>query len=133
VSYPFNAEKHTQNIVYWDESLPREDSVELLFTDGIIVTSYNGIPVDWGKKPLVFLPPGETVIAMDFNAHGAGSVIFNGNGSFVRNFKAGDRYLIRGWYQNDKGGILFWDMEVNKRIKEMDFYPFPKSGKTVLE
>jgi hypothetical protein len=135
MSYPIKAENYTSNIVYWDENLPREESVELaLFSAGLTVTSYNGIPVDWGKKPLVFLPPGPTVFTLNLTKFDTGSVIVNGSTIFAWDFKAGDRFNLHGWNRG-KPGLLLWNMDVEKNFGEYDFYPFPKSepGQTVLE
>ncbi|MDR2313823.1 MAG: hypothetical protein LBE02_04745 [Spirochaetaceae bacterium] len=132
-SYPIKAENLTKNIHYWDENLPREESVELLFCEGLVITSYNGIPVDWGKRALVFLPPGETVFTVDLNKLDARGILYNGNSSFVWNFKAGDRFLLYGWIRYGKPGLLLWDLQVRKKPIDMDFFPFPEPKKTVLE
>ncbi|MDR1308087.1 MAG: hypothetical protein LBK74_11005 [Treponema sp.] len=133
-SYPVKAENFTQNIVYWDENLPREESVELaFFAPGLTVTSYNGIPVEWGKKPLVFLPPGPAAFTVDLARFDTTGVLLNGSSAFVWNFKAGDRYSIQGGTRNGKPGILLWNLEVKTKTEDMDFFPFPEPGKTVLE
>jgi hypothetical protein len=135
-SYPIKAENYTSNIVYWDENLPREESVELLLAqEGFTVTSYNGVPVDWGKKPLVFLPPGPTVFTLSLTKFDTTTVILNGSTIFVWDFKAGDRFNLHGWSRYGKPGIILWNMEVKKNFGEYDFYPFPESepGQTVLE
>ncbi|MDR0587122.1 MAG: hypothetical protein LBG26_07775 [Treponema sp.] len=132
-SYPINAENYTKNIHYWDESLPREESVELFFGAGLSATSYNGVSVDWGEKALVFLPPGETVFTLDLNKLSTSSGIYNGSSSFVWNFRAGDRFALYGWKRDGKLGLLLWSMDVKKDWDEYDFFPFPESGRTVLE
>jgi hypothetical protein len=114
VSYPLKAENYTKNIHYWDESIPKEESVELFFLDGLIPTSYNGVPVDWGKKPLVFLPSGPTVITVDLNKLDTGGVLYSGDSIFVWNFKAGDRFALRGWRRDGKPGLLLHDMQLKK-------------------
>jgi hypothetical protein len=133
-SYPLKAENYAKNIVYWDEDLPREESVELLLAqDGLTVTSYNGIAVDWGKKPLVFLPPGPTVFTVELTNLDTGYTLLSGNSIFAWDFKAGDRFNLRGWARDGKYGILLWDMQVKKDFADMDFFPFPEPEKTVLE
>ncbi|MDR3173559.1 MAG: hypothetical protein LBU19_04850 [Treponema sp.] len=153
-SYPIVGEKHTSNIHYWDENLPREESVELGFGflgvggDDLTVTSYNGIPVDWGRKPLVFLPPGETVFTVDYSIAVGGNTLHNGSSIFAWNFKAGDRFILLGAVKvgdkiiqvraggptkEDRLGIILWDMDVKKDWDEYDFVPFPAPEKTILE
>jgi hypothetical protein len=132
ISYPVSAEKFAKNIHYWDENLPREESVELLIGDEFVVTSYNGIPVNWGGLTLVFLPPGETIFSLDIRIH-TGYKIYSGNSIFLWNFKAGDRFKISGVEKDGKAGVLLWNLDVKKEFEEYDFFPFPESGKTVLE
>jgi hypothetical protein len=134
MSYPIKTENYTKNIHYWDESIPREESVELaFFAAGITPTSYNGIPVDWGKKPLVFLPPGDTVITVDLDKFDTAGVLYSGNTVLVWNFKAGDRFSVQGLHRDGKPGFLLYDLDVKKKWEEYDFFPFPEQGKTVLE
>jgi hypothetical protein len=135
-SYPIRADNRTKNIVYWDENLPREESVELAFlADHLTVTSYNGISVDWGKKPLVFLPPGPTFFTVDIHAEfdfGMSTTRYTGNSVFIWDFKAGDRYLIQVGVRElepgvEKPGVVLWDMEVKRTYTDMEFFPFPES------
>jgi hypothetical protein len=136
-SYPIKAENYTKNIVYWDESLPREESVELAFmADHLTVTSYNGIAVDWGKKPLVFLPPGPTVFTVKIDAD-VGYTHYSGESIFAWDFKAGDRYSLqvgeRAIDSKAVAGVVLWNMEVKMKYADMEFFPFPVPEKTVLE
>ena len=152
-----NPEKYITNLRYWDENLPKEESVELAFPHigygnrsvGLTVTSYNGIPVNWSGDIIVFLPPGETVLTVDFYIDssitnpsalvGTGSaytrVYLKSRGSsiFTRNFKAGDRFSLFPELRNGKPGVVLLDMGVKKKPEEYEFVPFPEPGKIILE
>jgi hypothetical protein len=135
-TYPINTEKYTGNVVYWDENLPREESVELLlFSTGLTVTSYNGVPVNWGEKPRVFLPSGPAVFTLDLNRLDVVSVYMTGSTIFVWDFKAGDRFSVTGWTRDKKPGLMLLSLNEKKELNEQDFYPFPElePEKTVLE
>jgi hypothetical protein len=131
-SYPIKAGTLTQNKHYWDESAAEDQSVELFFATGLDATSYNGIPVEWGKKANVFLPPGQTVFTLDLS-FSTGYTTYSGNSIFAWNFKAGDRFILQGWARDGKPGVLLWNMDVKKKWEEYDFFPFPEQGKTILE
>jgi hypothetical protein len=70
---------------------------------------------------------------VDLDKLDTGGVLYSGNSIFIWNFKAGDRFALRGWRRDSKPGILFQDMQVKKEFEDMDFFPFPEPGKTVLE
>jgi hypothetical protein len=131
-SYPIKSDSLTDNQQYWDESLSKEESVELFIVEGITVTSYNEISVDWGRKALVFLPPGETVFIMDLKFR-YGNTIYSGSSIFAWNFKAGSRFALQGWVKDGKPGIILADLDVKRKPEECDFFPFPEKGKTVLQ
>jgi hypothetical protein len=117
---------------YWDKNLPPEESVLLTIPDWeITVTSYNGMPVDWGRNISVYLPPGEIVLTMKFYMRGS-DTIYNGESTFTRDFKAGDKFTLLGWIQDDKPGVLLFDKPIvlvgGKDISgKSEFFPFPKT------
>jgi hypothetical protein len=137
VSYPINAERYTQNIRYWDESAPKEESVELFIRRGMTVTSYNGIPVDWGQNVLVYLPPGEVFFTVDLDFYAVNNTHYTGDSVFAWNFKAGDRFLLlamlQGMKQDGKPGVGVGNMDIKQGYEEYGFFPFPESGRRVLE
>ncbi|MDR1388557.1 MAG: hypothetical protein LBJ31_01080 [Treponema sp.] len=131
VSYPLNSRSFSHNRLYWDKNMPVDQSVELCLMQGLTATSYNGIPVNWGFKPNIFLPTGQTALALDLN-YWLGQTNVKGDAVFVWNFKAGDRFILHGWRRDGKLGILLWNMDVKKELAEYDFFPFPES-KMILE
>jgi hypothetical protein len=128
------------SIHYWDKNLPPEESVLLNIDWEIMVTSYNGVPVDWGRNISVYLPPGEIVLTMKFYILGSGT-IYSGESTFTRDFKAGDKFSLLGWAQDGKPGILLFDKPIilsgEKVTGKSEFFPFPfseqETGKIVLE
>ncbi|MDR0638736.1 MAG: hypothetical protein LBG27_07545 [Spirochaetaceae bacterium] len=136
-SYPIDPQRFTNNIHYWDESVPKEESIELYIGQGLTVTSYNGIPVDWGKTPVVYLPPGEVVFTLELDFYAINNTTYSGNSIFVWNFKAGDRFwlvaMLQGMKQDGKPGIGLMNLDVKQKYEEYDFFPFPESGRRVLE
>ncbi|MDR1388559.1 MAG: hypothetical protein LBJ31_01090 [Treponema sp.] len=130
-SYPINVDRLTSNKQYWDNDLPREQSVELYILYGLKPTSYNGVEVNWGAKPDVFLPPGRAVLTLDLNFTYY-YTNYKGNNVFVWDFKAGDRYMLYGWERDGKPGVMLFDMDVKKNEEDQYFFPFPES-KIILE
>ena len=102
--YAENPEKHAKTTVFWDENLPKEHCLGLFIHEGLTVTSYNGVPVNWGKNTMAYLPPGTVNLLMDahymtgvYDSNG-NMIIYNGkNWPFQWTFNAGDVYLLRGW------------------------------------
>jgi hypothetical protein len=132
-SYPVNAERFTKNIRYWDEGAPKEESVELFIQQGLTVTSYNEISVDWGQKALVYLPPGEVVFTLDLDFYTPGNMHYTGDSVFAWNFKIGDRFVLMGDQRDGKPGVLLWDLDVKRSREESAFFPFPEGERRVLE
>jgi len=78
----------------FDETLAREDSVVLNFPYcEMTITSYNGITVDWRRRGILVLPPGDIELTFDF-AERAGDFIYTAKDvSFRYRFEAGEYTL----------------------------------------
>lgn len=97
LAFPKNPESIAKSVVFWDESLPKELCAGLLFANGLIVTSYNGISVEWKKGTMAYIPPGEVTLILDVDFLGK----YHGNNIFFQwTFNEGERYYIQGWETN---------------------------------
>jgi hypothetical protein len=114
---PQNPESYAGIILFWDESLPKEESVGLLLSSGMKVTSYNGIPVEWGKNgytsslTMVYLPPGTVNFTLDLYYTVGNTIVSMNDAPFEWTFSAGDRYYLYAWWRDDGPAILVINSE----------------------
>lgn len=129
VSYPIEIEKHTKNIIVWDESIPKEESVLLFFPWAITVTSYNGINVKW-EKSAVYLPSGEIQLTLDMydNVYAK----FNRNLLFERTLMAGERYSLFPTLEHGIPILILQDLNEKKEWEDQIIHYFPRQPVTIL-
>ncbi|MDR2211223.1 MAG: hypothetical protein LBO65_07170 [Spirochaetaceae bacterium] len=133
MSYPVDIERNAGEVLVWDETLPKEQSVGLSIPQFVRVTSYNGISVDWRTGKVVYLPPGKinlTITLMDRNSWGA--FVWKEDLPFEWTFRAGDRYTLRD--RTEWGlfpGLTLQNMNEKLAWEDQITYRFP-SPKIVL-
>ncbi|MDR2663087.1 MAG: hypothetical protein LBC31_08835 [Treponema sp.] len=95
MSYPVNIERFAKEVIIWDETFPKEESVGLFISPFVQVTTYNGISVDWKGNRAVYLPPGKTNLTVNFmNRDSWGISSWKKDLPFEWTFQAGDRYTL---------------------------------------
>ena len=132
-SFP-DPEKYANKAIYWDENMPKEECAGLVIAKGLTVTSYNGVPVDWGNKAIVYLPPGTINLVMDAS-YDTGSTHFSGkNWPFQWTFNAGDRRFLYGWIRDSAPVILVIDHNDKTPWYDQPAYRVPlREGPLILE
>jgi len=130
-SYPVDIEKSVKNIVVWNDTLPKEESIVLFFPSNMTVTSYNGINVKW-KNTAVYLPPGKVSMDIVVQTYESSYVITERNLLFERTFKAGERYSLV--YQSELclDLVKLMDLNEKKAWKDQIVHYFPRMPKTIL-
>ena len=133
-TYPKNPEQYARTKVYWDETLPKEKCAGLFIEDGLTVTNYNGVTVNWGKNTLVYLPPGNVTLLMDVNYVVGYTQYYGKNWPFQWTFNEGDERYLRGWVIEENPVILVIDGNDKTRFYEQPSYKVPvQKGPTILE
>ena len=133
-SYPKNLEQFAKTKVYWDETLPKEKCIALFIQDGLTVTNYNGISVNWGKNTLAYLPPGKVTFLMDVNYVIGYTQYYGKNWPFQWTFNEGDERYLRGWVIEENPVILVIDPNDKTRFYEQAYYTVPvQKGPTILQ
>jgi len=100
----------------FDESIPADDSVTLVFEGSITVKSYNGINVDLKTRALgntgFTIPAGETTFFVDIEVVTSSNAITGSrithiiqNVELKYNFETGKKYLIRAWFTDEEGKV----------------------------
>ena len=134
LSYPENPERVARNIIIWDESLPKEQSIGLFINEGLTVTSYNGISVNWVQFTLVYLPPGAVNLRIDANYQTGSRGISGRNWPFQWTFNAGERRYLTGWIVDGEPVIYVIDgSDKSTRWFDQAYYQVPlQRGPTIL-
>ena len=131
---PQNIESFSRRIVHWDESVPKEQSVGLFLDQGLNVTLYNGISVDWPGRTVVYLPPGTVNFVMDVNYHHGNRQISGRDWPFQWAFNAGDRYYLMGYMENNAPVIKVADPNDKTPWYEQASYQVPlRQGPLILQ
>ena len=126
LSYPENPERYAHNIIIWDESLSKEQSIGIFITTGLTVTSYNGISVNWGKNTLIYLPPGTVNLLIDANYQTTSTGISGRNWPFQWTFNAGERRYLTGWVVDGEPVIHVIDgSDKSTRWMDQAYYRVP--------
>ena len=124
-SLPTDIERNARNIVHWDETMPKEGTVGLFINQGIRVTEYNGVAVNWNERTVVYLPPGTVTLIMDV-AYNAGNRHINARGlPFQWSFNAGGRYYLIGWWEDNGAVIKIADPNDSTPWTDQASYRFP--------
>ena len=126
VSHPKNLETNAKDIIFWDESITKEQCAGVYITDGLTVTSYNGAPVNWGPDVLLYLPPGEVnfTFAADYDygySHFSGEDI-----PFKWLFGAGEGRYIRGGYRGNNAVLFVIDPNNKAKWYNQSAYEIPR-------
>ena len=134
MSYPKNPETHAKKIIFWDDTMSKEQCAAVFIEKGLEVTSYNGISVNWGSNNvLVYLPPGQVTFLFTAS-YDYGYTRYSGkNVPFQWNFNAGDIRYLRGWERDGGPAILVIDPNDTTKWTEQNVYKIPRGGRTVLE
>jgi hypothetical protein len=115
----------TLSVVY-DESLPKEETALVVFSEAIRVVEYNGIAVEdtWYpdkklRRNKATLPAGETSIVFNYRGSinaGNTRISFHGEGIELHfDFEAGKEYTMGmytqslGFFQPTEYGVAIWD------------------------
>jgi hypothetical protein len=140
IIYPKNIEVgcNKSKIVFWDETLSKEECVGLRAVGGITVTSYNGVPVNWDNWTPFYLPPGKIILTIDLDykvPYGYNSYlsIKGTNLPFECTYNAGEVRYLRPSVK-DKMPIIEIASPYDEFPSEQKvIYQFPEREKIILE
>jgi hypothetical protein len=122
----------------WDETLPEEEMATIVFDYWIIITGYNGIPVDWQLCYYAKIPAGAASFDLDINT----PYVKGSNLSFEYTFEGGKKYWLKEGRKDGLWGMYVYDVsslsvpleEIKKVVYTRDqdkskyfigFAPFP--------
>jgi hypothetical protein len=132
-NYPKNIESLTKNIIFWDETMSKEQCIGIYIVRGLSVTSYNGISVTWGTNVVLYLPPGRTTLTFDANYYYGNTRYYGKDVPFQWTFNAGETRYLQGWARDGSPVILVVDPNDSTRYYEQEAYKIPSGGRTVLQ
>ena len=116
-----------KNSFVWDEELSAEETTSVvLYYDpwkgSTIVTSYNGISVDWRSTTELVLPAGPTTFTVTGFYHGYSNYDYTLRNYIVEfNFKAGKHYELGVMHQTGPFALGFFILD--KETQEKIFFP----------
>jgi hypothetical protein len=106
----------------WDATLPEEEMATVVFAS-LIVSSYNGIAVDWSNFGIYMkLPAGQSdfVFETAWNAF----VTYSGNIEWSYNFAAGKRYSLHFAVTKGLPGVEVYLSPEGGDMTLIEFVPF---------
>ncbi|MDR2897612.1 MAG: hypothetical protein LBU99_02270 [Spirochaetaceae bacterium] len=98
--------------VYFDDTLPEEETATLWFAHGITLTAYNGINID-EKVSCFVIPAGDAQFVVDIEVRYGNTIFTATDAIFEYNFEAGKEYSL--WFSasgEDQKGIDDWGMDL---------------------
>jgi len=124
----------------FNESVPELNSALITTYNTGVITSYNGIAVNWessGAGDMIQIPAGETVLEWNINST-RGAVIYKGNGMiFKYNFQPHKQYVFTVTRKEGKSGFNVYLYDFGEEIKWSNddlesrlvaFVPFENAG-----